>query len=189
MLTLTDSELKQAEEAVTFSKDLPGHYQPEELSLLFRAALQTSENGHVVEIGVWAGKSSSAILQASRIKKFHVDLVDPWVWMETKGEPLFHETAKHFTDCDYRVFKKYSEEAAGMISGPLDMVHIDGDHQLDGVLRDCDLWLPKLKPGGLACFHDYGNDGLPDVKKGVDKSVADWKVVELANTLLCVRKP
>ena len=74
------------------------------------------------------------------------------------------------------------------ITGPLDMLHIDGNHQLDGVMTDCGLWLEKLIAGGLACFHDYGNPGLPDVKEAVDKYVNDWEKLSLTKTLLVMRK-
>ncbi len=187
----TTSGLPQdlVDEAMAFSDKVEGHYKPEELEALFRVAMSCPTGGHVAEIGVWGGRSSSAILQAARHRGLHVELIDPWIWMEGEGEPEFRRTIQHFRDVRYNVWKLHSSDAAMKIAGPLDMIHIDGNHQLDGVMTDCGLWLEKLVQGGLGCFHDYGNPGLPDVKVAVDKYVSDWEHVGLTKTLLVMRKP
>jgi hypothetical protein len=38
--------------------------------------------------------------------------------------------------------------------GSLDFAYIDGDHRAEAVLRDLNLWWPKLKAGGLLAGHD-----------------------------------
>lgn len=40
---------------------------------------------------------------------------------------------------------------------PISMLFIDGDHSYDGTKRDFEAWSPFVKPGGLVCFHDFGN--------------------------------
>jgi hypothetical protein len=37
-----------------------------------------------------------------------------------------------------------------------DVAFIDGDHRLEPVRRNIELFLPKVKPGGVIAFHDYG---------------------------------
>ncbi|MDJ1185076.1 class I SAM-dependent methyltransferase [Roseofilum casamattae] len=36
----------------------------------------------------------------------------------------------------------------------IDILFIDGDHRLEGVTRDFELWSPLVKPGGHVVFHD-----------------------------------
>jgi predicted O-methyltransferase YrrM len=38
----------------------------------------------------------------------------------------------------------------------LDLVLIDGDHSTEAVCRDIDVWLPKVKNGGILCGDDIG---------------------------------
>ena len=47
------------------------------------------------------------------------------------------------------------EAAPGIPDESLDYVYIDGDHTIAGVIRDCVLWWPKLRPGGLFFGDDY----------------------------------
>ncbi len=38
--------------------------------------------------------------------------------------------------------------------GSCDLVFIDGDHSYEAAKRDIEMWLPKVKPGGILCGHD-----------------------------------
>lgn len=40
------------------------------------------------------------------------------------------------------------------VEGSLDFVFIDGDHSYEGARKDHDRWTPRLKPGGIAIYHD-----------------------------------
>jgi hypothetical protein len=41
------------------------------------------------------------------------------------------------------------------IDKSFDFVFIDGNHSYNAVLADINAWLPKIKPGGWICGHDY----------------------------------
>lgn len=49
---------------------------------------------------------------------------------------------------------------------PLDFLFVDGDHSTEGVRADIALYLPLLRPGGIAAFHDIV-DGPPEAVGGV----------------------
>lgn len=48
----------------------------------------------------------------------------------------------------------------------IDFVFVDGDHSTEAVLRDIEIWLPKVKKGGILAGDDIGWDS---VKKAVEQ--------------------
>jgi hypothetical protein len=56
----------------------------------------------------------------------------------------------------------------------LDFVFLDADHTYEGVRDDIEAWLPKLKPGGWLCGHDFEFPGRPrwGVRKAVEEIAA-----------------
>lgn len=51
----------------------------------------------------------------------------------------------------------------------IDFIYIDAAHEYDDVKADIELWLPKVKKGGIFAGDDYGIPNHPDVKKAVDE--------------------
>lgn len=60
------------------------------------------------------------------------------------------------------------EVAPTIADRSLDLVFVDGSHAEKDVLEDCDVWLPKIRPGGTIAGHDYGHGQIPGVKLAVD---------------------
>lgn len=51
-----------------------------------------------------------------------------------------------------------------------DLVYIDTDpHKYEQLKEEIDLWIPKVKAGGILAFHDYAHPWHPDVKRCVDE--------------------
>ena len=49
-------------------------------------------------------------------------------------------------------------ELQGLLKGKkVDVLHIDGDHSLAGVLQDWEMYSPLVRPGGLVLLHDAVN--------------------------------
>lgn len=49
-----------------------------------------------------------------------------------------------------------SEEANKIIKDDyFDLFFVDADHRYEGIKRDIDLWLPKVRKEGILCGHDY----------------------------------
>jgi hypothetical protein len=75
----------------------------------------------------------------------------------------------------------------------IDLIHIDGDH-FDAA-KDCALWFPHLKSGGVAVFHDV----IPDIRSNiyqvyldVTKATEGWEILWWAQDENCQsgrRKP
>lgn len=61
-------------------------------------------------------------------------------------------------------------EAAGKFPDRhFDFVFIDADHTYEGVSRDIDAWLPKVRPGGRLIGHDYDRAKFRGVVRAVDE--------------------
>lgn len=140
----------------------------------------------VAEIGVQRGHTSFGLLSLlPSIEKYYA--IDPW----TDYSKISYRTPKAHIYTDKRcggyleVFKnKCAEwedkiEILRMLSSEahvhipdesLDLCFIDGNHDYEYVKEDIELYLPKMKKGGLLCGHDY--ESWPDYgHKG-------WKVKE-----------
>ena len=139
------------------------------------------ENGTIVEVGCWLGKSSSFLVDAKKPNQ-KVICVDTW-----KGSPseldthhtlvktsnIFEIFKDNMGDRDYQAIKKSSVEAAKSFEDDsLDAVFIDAEHTYDAVKADIEAWYPKLKNGGYISGHDYYM-GWPGVCQAVDSFFKD----------------
>jgi len=106
-----------------------------------------------LEIGTWLG--ASANIFAPIFKTFYC--VDGW-WGDPTTPEVYHGCTFNlrFND-NINFIEKISEDAATKFEDDsLDFVYIDGDHRPEFVKQDIELWLPKLKKGGIIAGHDYG---------------------------------
>jgi predicted O-methyltransferase YrrM len=58
----------------------------------------------------------------------------------------------------------------------LDVVFIDATHTYPAVKQDIQLWLPKVKKGGILAGHDF-EPAHPGVVKAVDELLPDREVM------------
>jgi predicted O-methyltransferase YrrM len=167
-----------------------------ELKRLLEAALASvPEHGTIVEIGVYGGRSLSALLSVAREKAAVVWAADPFTWNGELAERKLKETLSHFTDVDLRFHRTTSEGMRALFpnDGVVDLLHIDGDHQ--DADKDCELWLPVLRSGGLVVFHDVDADPRAtfDVYTPMQKYTGAWETVWWATDegghQMCRRKP
>lgn len=137
------------------------------------------------EVGVFKGEMSAQLLlghlglhliMADRWQQFPGDFADPDFY--TRPQSFFDEAkatalnATDFASDRRRVIAKKSVDAAKEVEdGSLDFVFIDADHSYEGCKADIEAWLPKLRPGGLLCGHDYERPKYPreGVKQAVDE--------------------
>ena len=124
-----------------------------------------------VEIGCYGGASASLVLQRPNTKVISIDL----------GKPVPMETAvKNVTTLNkhnnfYKYIKGSSHDKETLKSlidetNQIDILFIDGDHDLESVKKDFDIYEKFVILGGYIVFDDY-NDRIhsPGVKKAVNQ--------------------
>lgn len=122
-----------------------------------------------VEIGVYRGTSSTVFLDRCAFMHF----IDPCMnYPENPDtdwfcpEQAFLELLKPYAG-RFSFIKGFSADVSEHIP-QVDFIFIDANHEYEFVKQDCELYWPKIKPGGFLCGHDYCG-GHPGVTEAVDE--------------------
>lgn len=119
----------------------------------------------MVEIGSYQGESTELFAQnIPSLKKLYA--IDPWKNGYAPGDVCSDEYPMDVVESNFDLrTKKYSvilkqkttskEFVNEIEDGSLDFVYVDGDHSYDSCKEDIELWLPKIKKGGIIAGHDY----------------------------------
>lgn len=119
--------------------------------------------GTGVEIGVAEGWYSTRIMELGQVDKLYG--VDPYLphqgYRDYTRESTFnrlqtksHERLEKYHN--YEFIQDYSLEAVKRFEdNSLDFVYIDGDHSYEAVMDDIEVWIAKVKPGGILAGDDY----------------------------------
>lgn len=131
---------------------------------------QAEDESLFVEIGSFNGRSSAfmAVEIINSGKKIKFDCIDPMLAMGHYAESAnekpeefegysaddFHKRMEPVKDY-YTLHQMTSEEASKLYEdGSIDFLMIDGDHSYEGVVKDLQNYLPKMRPGGLIAGDD-----------------------------------
>jgi hypothetical protein len=117
----------------------------------------------LVELGTHNGMSFFVFCQA--MTEHNIDgscyAVDTWEGDDHTGdygEDVYNAVSshcrEHFRGCHYLLRMRFDEALEKFDNDSLDIVHIDGLHTYDAVKEDFETWYEKLRPGGIALFHD-----------------------------------
>lgn len=174
---------------VALTGKIDGWLDPQETRLLYRTALAIPENGVIVEIGSYRGKSTVIMGYAALERNATVYAVDPFegvmdgeVVSKIDRDHLRLNLKKHGVTKVVQIVTACSASAAaewGDKTEPdaIDFIFIDGSHMYEDVLLDLQAWSPFVV-GKIAC-HDH-NENWPGVMLAVDEFTAagEWRIVE-----------
>jgi predicted O-methyltransferase YrrM len=173
------------DDAWIYTQTIRGWFSEINARKLFQLAMAVPEGGRVVEVGTSWGRSASLLITAEHARKYRLVLVDNW--------PVIEELDRVREMCDRMnssatIIHMDSVAAAALVVGEIDLLFVDGNHANDGPSRDCESWLPKVKSGGIACWHDYGGNHV-DVAPAVDAHTQGWERLGNFDSLEVRRKP
>jgi len=137
-----------------------------------------NENSKMIEIGSHMGESTMLFASTQLFSEIHA--IEPF-----NGEEEFNKLFDYSWDYIQKEFQKniryhkdiinlhkgYSWELADKFEdNSIDFIYIDGQHTYDDVARDLNLYLPKLKRGGILGGHDYVG-AWPGVVRAVTEEI------------------
>lgn len=142
-----------------------------------------------VEIGCWLGKSTCYLGETIKESKKPITVyaVDTWAgsneqahqeYIQSIGGPeVLYQKFLHNLKCAdieniVKPLRKTSKKASLKFEDDsLEMVFIDASHDYLDVREDIDLWLPKVKKGGIIGGDDIEWD---DVRKAVKEMIPNY---------------
>lgn len=129
-----------------------------------------------VEVGVMQGRNLHNVLflRPDIAKAWGVDI---WsgVYMGARNRnwsAVFEHAKENLRQFGERceIIREFSTAAAERFEpGSLDFAIIDATHDEPDVQEDLETWVPKIRPGGTICGHDYSTEKFPGVVKQVNE--------------------
>jgi hypothetical protein len=142
------------------------------------------DGSHFIEIGSWKGRSATylAVEIINSQKNIKFDCIDIWEnshfyseKMVGQGYPTFSENLyqtflNNITPVSHIINPVQSDSSAAAktyADNSVNFIFIDGDHSYEGIKRDLECWLPKIKDGGIIAGHDYHYDPIKRAVKEI----------------------
>lgn len=128
-----------------------------------------------IEIGVFKGENANHILSNLKIKKLYlIDYYKPFVRSKERADyshlkQIAMENLSGFRDKIFWIYKKSEDAVVSLAEGSCDFVYIDGNHDYKYVKKDIELYLPKIKSGGVIGGHDFRSTHI-----GVIRAVSEF---------------
>jgi predicted O-methyltransferase YrrM len=214
-LTMSDRELRYMAHKICLDEDrCEGRIASTIQAAMLRALALLSIKSDVVELleigtlcGISAGSLHRIGARAQRIVR--LTLIDPLAgYYETSindgqtGVPITRDVVVRnmgelgVDPSNYRIIQRLStdpEAVAEASDREYDFVMVDGDHSLQGVASDFELYGRLVSRGGLLIFDDYDTSDWPAIKSYVDEHVrpmgewlwigGDWRTAILRRKL------
>jgi hypothetical protein len=177
------------EEAIKIAESVEGWMDPPDLEFLYNIATKTISSDKIVEVGPWLGRSTTALVLGAKTKD--ITVVDKWegtlgeeVDFPTTGSPIrerFLDAMKKIGFVPAMIYDESWKGAERFQDNSITLLFIDANHTEEFVHRDMVNWIPKVKPGGVICGHDwYTKPGVPIAVKRVMSERTDVANLRLA---------
>jgi len=154
-----------------------------------------NEHKSMLEIGSYMGESTMMFAASHAFET--IITIDPlegkekfndifgydWetVRKEFNNNTRMFNNIRHIRDYSYNVVDSIPDNS-------LHYIYIDGDHEYKSVKYDIEMFLPKLKSGGIISGHDYFAEAFPGVVRAVndligrpDQEFSDTSWIKIIN--------
>lgn len=184
------------EEAWSYADKIEGWFAECEARQIWNLASACVREQGILEVGCYKGRSTAMLAQFLKGTGLHLFIIDPLIPREGQSQEAIHTALKSVLEVigtPYTLFLcKTSElENSPSASFPpsIDLLHVDGQHDAEGIETDCKTLLPLVRRGGWACFHDYGNPAYRAIQATVDDFLKGWEAHGTTGLLRYARKP
>lgn len=177
------------------------HYSldEEQQFYVYRYAMQVPAGGAAVELGICNGKTTAVLAHCAKRRGFEVHGIDAFILENSQAE-----LEKAFADLDLPCTIHYALTSSAPIpqkqlapvpwTRPVDFLLIDGSHTDPWAEADFAEWIPRVRPGGVAMFHDYDGKFDPQsphhaVRVAAEKHTGHWATEYYVNGLMIRRAP
>jgi hypothetical protein len=147
---------------------LPGWMTRPELELIADVAVSIPANGVIVEVGSFAGRSSSHWAANSK-PSVAIYCIDPFDYVidgyslahiqgdaaDVAGRPSGELFREHTRPWASRLTMVAERSPPAVWTRSADVIFVDGDHSTEGVRRDLEFWCGHLTPRGRLLGHDW----------------------------------
>jgi Methyltransferase domain len=193
------------ERCAEVSRKFSGHYSliESQQMLVYWYAKQLPPGSVALEIGVCNGKTAAVLAYCAKAGGFEAHGIDAFILENSPGQIRATMTEAelpynlHHGLSNAHTIGRGLEEVPW--DRPVDLLLIDGNHNDPWVSADCAKWLPFLKSGSIALFHDYDaweNPKSPhaSVRAAVERNTIGWMMAHYIGDgpmcgLIAKRKP
>jgi SAM-dependent methyltransferase len=152
------------ESALAAAEGVEGWLTADQARRLFERA---REGGRIVEIGSFRGRSAIVMAQAAG-DRGELVAIDPHAGGDRGPREIAAEAGRGDADFDafhanleragvegrVRHVRRFSADALGEVTGPLDLLYVDGAHRYGPARDDLARWGARVRPGGHMLVHD-----------------------------------
>jgi SAM-dependent methyltransferase len=152
------------ESALAAAEGVEGWLTEDQARRLFERA---REGGRIVEIGSFRGRSAIVMAQAAG-DRGELVAIDPHAGSDRGPQEIAPDAGRGDSDFDafhanlvragvddrVRHLRRFSEDALGEVTGPLDLLYVDGAHRYGPARNDLARWGARVRPGGHMLVHD-----------------------------------
>lgn len=150
-------------------------------------ALGRVGRGPLIAVDWWyGGKDVAELLEAAEMPG------DTPAQIGAKRKRDFERTLGEMGLAEHtRIIAALSWDAPAQIPEPLAFCFIDACHDDAAIIKDIKAWTPKIVPGGIIVYHDYGTWKCPQIKQRVDQwqEKAKWEPLGLVSSAMAYRRP
>jgi len=161
---------EQLYRAIQAAEGIPGWMDKTELYWL---GMESARRHSILEIGCWQGRSTKMLAAMTPGTVITVDDFRGEVDAPMESNDLRAAFYKHLEPeigAGKVTHMHGSSQAARQLNfhhAGFDMIFIDGGHDYDSVIHDCEMAKAFIAPGGVICGHDWFQ---PDVKRAAMES-------------------
>lgn len=178
-----------------FAQNIEGWFGENEAKTIFKLASNLNNQGCIVEIGSWCGKSLSYISYGALKNGFNNKIysIDPFLTSknEYNGKfETFQDNLKKLNLLDKITHIREKSQIVGeSFNENIELLFIDGFHQYDFVKKDFELFYPLIIENGYFILHDVCcYEGPTRLIEEIIQTRTDLKILAFENLSIFTQK-